>query len=149
LTQDELLHAMPVSIGRHILIDSIGFNKVDRVLEDFRKFYRVIPPNSLALHALIHDMDSKANLSLDERKKRIEAVKLAKLLQPIESDLDTGLLAILRTLRQNFGTIFLSVCHSERFCNFPCACRRFCPVVLNAVGRYTWLSNAKEASETI
>jgi hypothetical protein len=59
-------------------------------------------------------MDSKANLSLDERKKRLDAVKLAKLLQQIESDLDTGLLAI-----------------------------------LNAVGRYLWLYNAKEASETI
>src|SRR5262245_1129030 len=36
----------------------------------------------------------------------------------------------IRTLRQNLGVIFPSVCHSERFCNFPCTWRRLCPVVL-------------------
>jgi hypothetical protein len=38
LTQDELLHAMPVSIDRNILIDSIGLYKVYDVVEHFREF---------------------------------------------------------------------------------------------------------------
>ena len=58
LIQDELPHVMPVSIERDILIDSIQLDNVRRVVEDFGGLYEAIP-TSLALHALIHDINSR------------------------------------------------------------------------------------------
>jgi len=80
-----------VAVDKQAMVNAIRLTRAQRAVADFWALYESIA-DSRELAALIARLDPISSLTVAQRKTRVDAMKVAKLWEPIEAGINAGLL---------------------------------------------------------